>query len=55
MIQFILVLFTLTFSNNNADTITSASQEQETINIMPNDGPVGGNSGQLPPPPFIQP
>ncbi|OCA71123.1 hypothetical protein BBI00_15370 [Chryseobacterium arthrosphaerae] len=50
MIQFILMLFTLTFSNNNVSTITTDSKEQETINIIRNDGPVGGNSGQTPPP-----
>lgn len=56
MIQFILMLLGLTFSNNKA-TITINKQNSYTVTAyseteqeMNDGGPVGGNSGQLPPP-----
>ncbi|WP_171817595.1 hypothetical protein [Chryseobacterium sp. StRB126] len=56
MIQFILMLFGLTFSNDNTNrtdnnqtiyTITTYSGSEQSTD---DGGPVGGNSGQLPPP-----
>ncbi len=56
MIQFILMLLGLAFSNDktnanvhnqNAYTITTYSTSEQS---MDDGGPVGGNSGQLPPP-----
>ncbi len=68
MIQFILMLLGLAFGHNNANTST-CDNNNSTIVIVQSDtdpgdgidpgdgtgGPVGGNSGQLPPPPFTQP
>ncbi|WP_153396618.1 hypothetical protein [Chryseobacterium vaccae] len=65
MIQFILMLIALAFSNNNAHTVTD-NNGQNPVTVQ-NDGggagidpgepgePVGGNSGQLPPPPQPKP
>ncbi|UZT96260.1 hypothetical protein ODZ84_13605 [Chryseobacterium fluminis] len=64
MIQFILMLFGLAFSHNNANTAACHNnQNPVTVQSGPSDpggdtgtggsedgGPVGGNSGQLPPP-----
>lgn len=57
MIQFILMLLGLTFSNNNADTTTHNNQDSgtvitySTVPPAPGDGgPVGGETGQTPPP-----
>ncbi|WP_428145596.1 hypothetical protein [Chryseobacterium joostei] len=57
MIQFILMLLGLTFSNNNADTTTHNNQDSGTVTIYstvpltPDDGgPVTGETGQTPPP-----
>lgn len=49
MIQFILTLFSLVFSNSDASTIHPFSPKQETMNTINDGGPVGGNSGQTPP------
>ncbi|WP_347219535.1 hypothetical protein [Chryseobacterium sp.] len=57
MIQFILMLLGLAFPNNNTHTTTDNNQNPEIIVTysgteqgMDDGGPVGGNSGQLPPP-----
>ncbi|WP_284465011.1 hypothetical protein [Chryseobacterium sp.] len=57
MIQFILMLLGLTFSNNNADTTTHNNQDSGTVTtystvpLTPDDGgPVTGETGQTPPP-----
>ncbi|WP_223557825.1 hypothetical protein [Chryseobacterium lathyri] len=65
MIQFIIMLLGLAFSNNNANTATcNNNQEQPTVQLAgdlgegldPGDGgPIGGNTGQLPPPPSNNP
>lgn len=65
MIQFILMLLGLAFGHNNANTstcndnnstiVTVQSDTNPGTGIDPGDGePVGGNSGQTPPP-FIKP
>ena len=65
MIQIILLLLGLAFGNQN--TATSANDSNGQVTTLTTDsgdgtdtgdeggGPVGGNSGQLPPPPFSQP
>lgn len=58
MIQFILMLLGLAFGNNNANTSifsdSTTGTVQSDINsgtgIDPDGEPVGGNTGQLPPP-----
>jgi hypothetical protein len=59
MLKFILVLLGLVFGQNNASTSANNDNGQSTTQLTdPGDGPggpVGGNSGQLPPPPFTQP
>ncbi len=68
MLNLILMLISLAFGNNNANTSSNNNSNdngQSTTQLAdprtgtdPGDGtggPVGGNSGQLPPPPFTQP
>lgn len=64
MIQFILMLLGLAFGNHNANTTTCNNEGQVTIQLTnpgegldpgtgtggDDGGPVGGNTGQLPPP-----
>lgn len=58
MIQFILMLLGLAFGHNNANTstyndsttITVQSDINPATGIDPDGEPVGGNTGQLPPP-----
>ncbi|AZA52626.1 hypothetical protein [Chryseobacterium sp. G0201] len=63
MIQFILMLLGLAFSNNNANTTTCYDNNGNPVTVQngPSDpgggtgtgedgGPVGGNTGQIPPP-----
>ena len=60
MIQFILMLLGLAFSNNNANTVTTTDNNQTpgTVQVQnspadPGDstgGDTGGETGQLPPP-----
>lgn len=60
MIQFILMLLGLAFPNNNVNTaachnnptqITTLTSSDPGEGVDPGDGgPVGGNSGQTPPP-----
>lgn len=66
MIQLILMLLGLAFGNNNANT-TNTNNNQDPITVQNSGGttpgtglgedgePVGGNSGQLPPPPTPRP
>lgn len=61
MIHFFLMLLGLAFSHNNANA-TTCNNNQDPVTVQndgPNDpgtgtgddgGPVGGNTGQLPPP-----
>ncbi|WEK68736.1 MAG: hypothetical protein P0Y62_12855 [Candidatus Chryseobacterium colombiense] len=71
MIKFILMLLGLAFGHNNANTSTCNDNNSTIVTVQgdtnsgtgidPGDGidpdgePVGGNSGQLPPPPSIKP
>lgn len=65
MIEIILMLLGLAFSNNNANTAAcNNNQGQPTVQLIgspgegldPGDGgPIGGNTGQLPPPPSNNP
>ncbi|MDR6526528.1 hypothetical protein [Chryseobacterium sp. YR221] len=55
MIQIILMLFGLAFPNNNANTVTSDNNQPPVTIVNQSeplypDGPIGGNSGQTPPP-----
>ncbi|SHH11578.1 hypothetical protein SAMN05421866_2183 [Chryseobacterium oranimense] len=58
MIQFILMLLGLAFSNNNANTAAcnNNNQTQTTVQLADpreglDPGDTGGETGQLPPPP----
>ncbi|WES96267.1 hypothetical protein P2W68_15590 [Chryseobacterium arthrosphaerae] len=51
MIQFILLLLGLACSANSTNTPTANQVQATKINNGPG-GPVGGNSGQTPPPLF---
>ncbi|WP_131667087.1 hypothetical protein [Chryseobacterium taiwanense] len=64
MIQFIIMLLSLAFGHNNANTatydntqttVTVQSDSDPTTRLDPDGEPVGGNSGQLPPPLSINP
>lgn len=56
MIQIILMLFSLAFQNNNANTATINDNNEPQVIIVSQseplypDGPIGGNAGQTPPP-----
>lgn len=55
MIQFILMLFSLAFSNNNANTVTANDNNPITITSQTQSGPTdptddtGGETTQTPP------
>ena len=58
MIQFILMLLSLAFPNNNVNTTNDSNQTPDIEIIysepeqgMDDGGPVGGNTGQTPPTP----
>ncbi|SIS43862.1 hypothetical protein SAMN05421639_10545 [Chryseobacterium shigense] len=64
MIEIILMLLGLAFSNNTANTATCNNNQGEAtaqlINLGEDSdpgtgGPIGGNTGQLPPPPSNNP
>ncbi len=64
MIEIILMLFGLAFSNNNANTATCTNNQGQATAQLINlgedldpgtGGPIGGNTGQLPPPPSNNP
>lgn len=64
MIEIILMLFGLAFSNNNANTAACTNNQGQATAQLINlgedldpgtGGPIGGNTGQLPPPPSNNP
>lgn len=52
MIQFIIIFLSLVNSGENTTTVNSGFGNIKEVEMTQDEGPITGNTGQLPPPPF---